>query len=343
MFSHTTQMFFGACANFRRVVDLADRYASSPWPMLLLGETGVGKELFARRIHEHSSRRTGPFVPINCGALPRDLVESELFGHEKGSFSGAQQMNRGLIRSAQGGTLFLDEIGDLDLDLQVKLLRLLDSGEIRPVGSNRFEHIDVRIVAATNVDLTAAVRAGKFRMDLLERLSVLTLRIPSLRERADDIPLIASELLDKLLCRHRKEDLEVLKTFHWPGNVRQLRNFLIRASVRATGSVSVDELAMLIREENALLTPKFSMVATAEMVHEGSLADIEKRAIVERLKQCRGNRKRAARELGIAKSTLHEKLRRWKIEFGDDSVLDPSDAWVPSLEPRAAYATGLAV
>lgn len=331
MIERSIQMFQGSSKQFRRMVELADTYAASPWPVLLLGETGVGKELFARRIHEKSDRRNGPFIPVNCGALPTGLFESELFGHERGSFSGAQQANRGLIRSAHGGTLFLDEIGDLEPALQVKLLRLLDSGEVRAVGANRSDYLDVRVVAATNVDLVAAVRNRKFRGDLMERLSVLTIRIPSLRERSEDILALASHLLGRLGTEHRIEELVMLRSFYWPGNVRQLRNFLIRASVQGRGKIDANILKALLVEESESLSSQASKDPATEM-NEGSLAEIERRAIVDRLRRCHGNRKQAARELGIAKSTLHEKLRRWKLETSPEIDEVGGEAWISTEE-----------
>lgn len=344
MLTNKTQMLSGANREFRKVIQLADTYAASPWPVLLLGETGVGKELFAQRMHERSDRREGAFVPVNCGALPPGLFESELFGHERGSFSGAQQSHRGLIRSAQGGTLFLDEIGDLDLALQVKLLRLLDTGEFRSVGANKVERCDIRLVAATNVDLTAAVRNRRFRQDLLERLSVLTIRVPALRDRPEDIPVLASHFLDQLECAHRVQDLVALRAFPWPGNVRQLRNFLIRASVQTSGALSREVLDQLLREDQVRIGAAPNPAGGPTVLSEGSLADIEKRVIVERLRRFRGNRKRTARELGIAKSTLHEKLRRWKLESPEESsVVVPArdDIWsVP--DARCSYAAGMA-
>ena len=189
---------YGANRAFKRLIQTAEQFAHSHWPVLILGETGVGKELVARFVHDRSSRARGPFVPINCAAIPPGLFESELFGFERGAFSGATVASRGLLRTANHGTLFLDEIGDLDLPLQVKLLRLMDQGEVRSLGGTRVDKIDVRIVAATNVNLYAAVSAQRFRQDLLERLAVLTLDVPPLRERPEDIPIIASSLLAQM-------------------------------------------------------------------------------------------------------------------------------------------------
>ncbi len=309
-------LVFGASRAFRNLVDLTDRYAQSSFPILLQGETGVGKDLIARRIHQKSFTDASPFIPINCGAVPPALFESELFGYERGAFSGALQNYRGLVRAASGGTLFLDEVGELDLNLQVKLLRWLDSGEVRPLGSTRFEKVNARLVAATNVDLVQAVAQGKFRLDLYERLSVLTLRIPPLRERKEDILLIAQAFLASHAVQFHADTLEPLETFHWPGNVRQLRNVLLRAIARSNGPLQPSLLQCVLHEEERLVQTLLNRTNRDNV--DASLADMEKHAILDRIRRCHGNKRRAARELGIAKSTLHEKIRRWKeCEPGD--------------------------
>jgi transcriptional regulator with PAS, ATPase and Fis domain len=303
---------FGPSRSFRQTVDKTDQFAKTPWPVLLLGETGSGKELLARRLHDRSPRAGGPFIPLNCGALPPSLFESELFGYERGAFSGAVSTYRGLARHAHGGTLFLDEVGDLDLSLQVKLLRLIEKGEVRSVGSSKIEYVDIRIVAATNVDLFQAVAEGKFRLDLLERLSVLTLRVPPLRERPEDLSILAKSFLVELGTHWDDGVFETLKSFCWPGNVRQLKNVLIRASVLGEKKVSSPLLSNLLQEEDSQL--QSSRLSKNTSFLNGRLEDIERKIIIERLKRLHGNRKRTAEDLGIAKSTLHEKLRRWKLE-----------------------------
>lgn len=301
-------LIFGQSPKFSGLVRELDRAATTQWPVLLLGETGVGKELLARRVHDNSPRRSYAFVPVNCGAIVPGIFESELFGHERGAFSGATQSCKGLVRSAHKGTLFLDEIGDLSLELQVKLLRFLDSGEVRSVGANRFEKSDVRIVAATNCDLHSAVSEGLFRHDLLERLSVFCFSIPPLRERLEDIDAIAREILQSLDVKYEPTLFNELKKFHWPGNVRQLKNVLIRASLCEGPRLNASAIGRILDER-----ARYSFSAeTSEKGHNLSLADIERQVILERLKKCRGNRKLAAKELGIAKSTLHEKLKKWK-------------------------------
>jgi DNA-binding NtrC family response regulator len=303
---------YGGARSFRKLVEQADDYASTPWPILILGETGCGKELIARRIHSKSLARSGAFVPVNCGALPPALFESELFGYERGAFSGAVQSSRGLIRSAKQGTLFLDEIGELDACAQVKLLRWLDSGEVRAVGSMRIERVDARLIAATHVDLASAVADGRFRLDLFERLGVLVLRVPPLRERREDIVGIARGFLDGLHASYDAADLAEMEEGAWPGNVRQLRNVCFRAVARGKGKVTKALLRLLLDEE-ASLTAALT-AAGREDILASPLAEVEKRVIIERVRRCQGNKKRAAKELGIAKSTLHEKFRRWEAE-----------------------------
>lgn len=312
-----TNLFFGNSKKFREIMARGDRFARTEWPVLLLGETGVGKELLARRLHEQSTRARAPFIPVNCAAMPHGLFESELFGYERGAFSGALNSTRGLVKSADGGTLFLDEIGDLDLSMQVKLLRLLDSGEVRAVGSQRIDQVNVRIIAATNINLYTAVAEGRFRLDLLERLSVLVLQVPPLRERPEDLKLIAESILETLGVSVEEGVMSLLEAFHWPGNIRQLKNVLVRAAVLGNGRVTAGLVKTLLEEEieNALeLEPQNAPQFNTDL----SLADIEKRVIVERLRRYHGNRKKTAEDLGIAKSTLHEKLRKWK-QGGDTS------------------------
>jgi transcriptional regulator with PAS, ATPase and Fis domain len=307
-------LIYSTSSIFKKTVERADFFAPTPWPVLLLGETGVGKEVLARRIHDHSNRRSGPFIPVNCGALPAGLFESELFGFERGAFSGAISPSKGLVRHAHGGTLFLDEVGDLEFPLQVKLLRLIDQGEVRSLGGNRIERVDVRIIAATNVNLFEAVRKGTFRLDLLERLSVLTLKIPSLKERAEDISLLAQSFLTEIGATATENAFSPLTQYDWPGNIRELKNVVIRASL-FDKKITADHVRQVLDEcrENTLAATSENKTFSA-----GTLDDIEKEIIVERLKRCHGNRKRTAEDLGIAKSTLHEKLRKWQLEEEGD-------------------------
>jgi transcriptional regulator with PAS, ATPase and Fis domain len=323
------ELIFGNSKSFEKVLAKIELYAPHSWPALILGETGVGKELIAKKLHDLSPRKNMPFIPVNCSAIPAGLFESEVFGYEKGAFSGALNSSKGLARMAHGGTLFLDEVGELDINLQAKLLRLIDSGEVRSVGSQKVEHINIRILAATNVDLYAAVAAGHFRQDLLERLSVLRIQVPPLRERLEDIPLIATAILERLGAKFSSADLNPLNSFEWPGNVRQLRNILIRAAVIGKMRVSEGLLIHLLQEEQ-----KEALVASASpergSLLQGSLEAIEREIIVDRLKKYHGNRKETAKDLGIAKSTLHEKLRRWN-EDPDIKKTWPMARWPSPL------------
>lgn len=323
------ELIFGNSESFQKVMAKVELYAPHAWPALILGETGVGKELIARKLHDLSQRKAMPFIPVNCSAIPAGLFESELFGYERGAFSGAMNPSKGLAKMAHGGTLFLDELGELDINLQAKLLRLIDSGEVRSVGSQKVEHVNVRVIAATNVDLSAAVAAGLFRQDLLERLSVLRIHVPPLRDRKEDILLIATEILERLGSRFSVEDLKLLTLFDWPGNVRQLRNLLIRASVLGKMKVGEPLLKQLLKEE-----ARESTVGAApkerEALLQGPLEAIERDVIIDRLKKFHGNRKEAAKDLGIAKSTLHEKLRRWKEDPSVEKTW-PMARWTHTL------------
>ena len=333
--SAPSPLIFGASSVFNQTLVEVDKYSRSPWPVLLLGETGVGKELIARRIHEQSDRRRHPFVPINCAAFPHHLFESELFGFEKGSFSGAHQNHPGLLRSAHHGTVFLDEVGDLDLSSQVKLLRFLDSGEVRRVGAVRADFVDVRIVAATNVDLSRLVRLKRFRLDLLERLGVLTVRVPPLRERPEDIALIARDVLGKLGCPFNESIIGPLSQYEWPGNVRQLRNVLIRACVLGQFEVGEKLVRRLLLQEESFIDEPSSSLGEVDQ-WDGPLKEIEKRAILVKLRRNSGNRRRTAKDLGIAKSTLHEKLRQWRLEgheATETADVDENGSSVVSLDP----------
>lgn len=294
---------------FRRVIERAGAFGACDYPVLILGETGVGKELIAQSLHRYSSRLDKPFVPVNCGALPPQLFESELFGYERGAFTGALQSQRGIVRSADGGTLFLDEVGELDLNSQVKLLRLLEAREVRSLGATRADYVNVRIIAATNMDLELAVKEGRFRQDLLERLGVLSISVPALRERKEDLALLAAHISSRLGSQFTDVDWTVLKDYDWPGNVRQLRNLLIRADVLGKKVLSTHLIVELMAEERSRRA--VSRLADSP---RATLAEIEKQVIVERLARHLGNRKKVAKELGIAKSTLQDKLRKWKAE-----------------------------
>ncbi len=293
-----------------RVLDLARRVAQVDSTVLLTGESGVGKERVAGFIHQESARAGGPFVAINCGAVPESLLESELFGHARGSFTGAQQDRPGLFEAAHGGTLLLDEIGEVPPTMQVKLLRTLQEREVRRVGENRNRPVDVRVLAATNRDLAAEVHAARFRQDLYYRLRVIEIRVPPLRERREDVlPLARAFLADAAARTGRKVTGftpaagQQLVRYAWPGNVRELENAVERAVVLARGSrVDVDDLP----EEVGLALP--SAVAAGEI---RPLAAVERDYITSVLAAVGGNRTRAAAQLGIGAATLYRKLKQY--------------------------------
>ncbi len=254
----------GHSAKMRAIFDMIMTVAPQTSRILITGETGTGKELIARAIHENSTRSKEPFITINCGAFPETLLESELFGYVKGAFTGANENRQGLFRGAHGGTLFLDEIGNMSLSMQVKLFRVLQEGKVRPVGSNEETEVDVRVIAATNKDLDKAIAAGEFREDLFYRLSVIPIQLPSLRERRDDIPLLARSFLERFRTSMEKsmegispEAMSLLESYDWPGNVRELENTMERSVALETGNmISVQVLPEKIRnratQENSL-------------------------------------------------------------------------------------------
>ena len=308
------------------VCDLVRRVAPYDVSVLISGESGTGKELCARALHYNSLRQDGPFVAENCGAMPDELLESELFGHKRGAFTGASEDRVGLFDLADGGTVFLDEVGEISPAFQVKLLRVLQEGEIRPLGSNQRRKVNVRVVAATNRDLEADVRAGRFREDLYYRLATFTIELPPLRERRDDIAVLAHALLDDLQRQLGKsvkgisrETLACLETYHWPGNVRELQNELKRMLVLAED----DTLAA------DLLSPRILQGAAEEETEdlgiirqtEGSLKErmenLEARIVKETLIRHRWNKTRAAEELGLSRVGLRSKLERYGLEKVD--------------------------
>ena len=283
------------------------RVARTQQTVLLLGESGTGKELAARRIHALSLRATAPYVAINCGAMPRHLMESELFGHVKGAFTGAEQKRLGLFEAASGGTLFLDEVAELPLDLQPALLRAVQFGEIRPVGSDQIRKVDVRVVAATHRDLQSMIQNDRFREDLYYRLAVLEVRVPPLRERIEDIGELAKLFLDQQNARNERRltlspgAIARLEGHAWPGNVRELENAIVRLSVLAAGP----ELVALDVEEFAFGSrPQASCGPLPTL----SLRELERMAIAESMRRFEGNKRKASEALGVALKTLYNKL-----------------------------------
>ena len=273
------------------------RVTDSNCNVLITGETGTGKELAAQALHQTSLRRRSPFVAINCGGINPTLVESELFGHEQGAFTGASRRRPGVFEQADGGTLFLDEIAELPLELQPRLLRVLDSGEVRRIGATGAFHVDVRVVAATNRDLAADVRAGRFRGDLYYRLRVIEVHLPPLRERMEDLELLVGELLEPGF-QLSTDARGVLRSHDWPGNVRELKNVLARATAYTDG----DEISV-----DAIDLPDLTAGTRR------TLAEVQRDHVLHVLDACDGNRAETARRLGIARSTLHERLSRYQV------------------------------
>lgn len=295
----------------RRVVDLARRIAKVDSTVLITGESGVGKERMARLVHDESGRRGGPFVAINCGAVPENLLESELFGHAKGAFTGAIQDRPGLFEAANGGTLLLDEIGEVPASMQVKLLRALQERELRRVGENKNRKFDVRVLAATNRDLLAEIHAARFRQDLYYRLRVVELRIPPLRERQSDVLALARTFLERTAERMRRRvtgftpgAANQLVRYTWPGNVRELENAIERAVALAKGTrIDIEDLP----EEVGLALP--SAHAPGEV---RKLEDVEREYILAVVRTNQGNRAAAAEQLGIGIATLYRKLKQYE-------------------------------
>lgn len=289
------------------IVELVERIRSQDIPVLVTGETGTGKEVIARAIHATSRRSRGPFIAVNCCALPEELLDSELFGHVKGAFTGATANMRGLFQRAHGGTLFLDEIGDISQRLQAKLLRVLQEGEVRPVGGESEVKVDVRVIVATNRDLDAMVAEGSFRSDLLFRLNVLPIALPPLRERREDIALLVDHFLAQLRKSRGRDDLSLtaaardkLLKYDWPGNVRQLENIIERSfALHAKSVLDADEIA---------LGPAPAGNGARDDESRLSLTDVENRHIRRVLAAHGGNQVVAARVLGISRSTLRRKL-----------------------------------
>jgi two-component system, NtrC family, response regulator HydG len=305
----------GNAPSFRAALDAVRQAAPTSATVLLSGESGTGKELFARMVHDLSPRAAGPFVPINCAAIPDTILESELFGYERGAFTGAAGRKEGRFERAHGGTLFLDEVGEMTPAVQVKLLRVLQDGVVERLGGTQPVRVDVRIVAATNKDLSAEVRAGKFREDLFYRLNVVAIRLPPLRERREDVPLLASAFLRRLSEKNARPvtgftpaALAALERHDWPGNVRELENTVERAVVLSRGGlVDVGELPEAVRQQQA--EPAASGAAISIPVGT-PMEDVERLVIRETLRHTRGDKTLAAQILGIAARTIYRKLDR---------------------------------
>jgi len=331
------------------VFRMVDKIAATPATVLINGESGTGKELVAQAIHERSERSGGPFVAINCGAIPETLLESQLFGHVKGAFTSADRDHDGFCRQAEGGTIFLDEIGETPHVIQVKLLRMLQEREIYPVGSSKSVKVDLRVIAATNRDLEAEVAAGRFRTDLYYRLNVIPLHLPPLRERADDILL----LLDHFLRHHlpgyggnlgqalEEAALRCLQAYDWPGNVRELENVIERACIIREGDrIRVTDLPEAVRRPGGAAAPADNLLGS-----HVPLEDVERAHILQVLESVGGHKKRAAEILQINPSTLYRKLIRYGLAApgGEDETADESfdpDTVAPPADGLALVGPG---
>ena len=318
-------------AAMRQVFELVERVGASDAAVTILGETGTGKELVARALHARSGRRDGPFIPVNCSAIAETLIESELFGHEKGAFSGAERMRKGAFEEADRGTIFLDEIGELPLDLQPKLLRVLELGEVKRVGASRPIQVNVRIVAATHRDLRAQVRGGRFREDLFYRLCVVPITVPPLRQRKGDVRALAEAFLSRAAprgvpLRWTPEALAKLEGYDWPGNVRQLKNVVQRALLFRGEGQSVPAGSVTFEDTRA--TPGIGGDDDTLYLRGLTLEEIEREAIRLSLRRNGGKRAAVVRELRIAKSTVMKRIGQWALHAegrGAGDVADPED------------------
>jgi two-component system response regulator HydG len=319
----------GTSPAMEKVYRILTKVASSSHPVLILGESGTGKELVARSIHTSGPNASKPFVPVDCGALVPTLIESELFGHVKGAFTGADRNKEGLLAAAEGGTVFLDEIGELPLDLQAKLLRALQEKEVRPVGATHSVPISARVLAATNRDLNAMVAQGQFRKDLYFRLNVVNLKIPPLRERREDIAILAEYFLERVRRESgethsfSEDALRLLLEYDWPGNVRELQHAVERTCAMSSGPVlhTVDLPTQLqdFSAHRREAAPGGDRQGNDAVI---SIADMEKQAILETIRQLKGDKLMAARLLGIGKTTLYRKLKEYGLAEAAESMGD---------------------
>jgi two-component system NtrC family response regulator len=310
---------FGQCPQMEEIFSIIRKVGSIDVPILILGESGTGKELVARAIHENSLRKKGPFIPINCGAIPENLLEAELFGHEKGSFTGAQARVQGKVEFAHGGTLFLDEIGDMPLLLQVKLLRFLQEKVIQRVGGREDIEVDARIVAATNIDIEEAIKNGNFREDLYYRIGVVTAKLPTLRERGDDIAMLANLFMRRFAHEYKRRvkcfsvaSLRVLNTYEWPGNIRELENRIKRAVVMSeTQTIDPQDLGFAAKNmsEDQDKTICYGVDVSGMKLKEARSV-VEKGLLAEALEASQGNIMKAAEVLGVSRPTLYDLMKK---------------------------------
>src|SRR5712675_1782989 len=313
----------GESANIREVLRMIGRLKDTWTPVLICGESGTGKELVARAIHYRGAFAQRPFVAVDCGALVPTLMESDLFGYAKGAFTGAAKSRMGLFQAADGGTIFLDEIGELPLELQAKLLRVLQEREVRPVGSNEGIHVDVRVIAATNRDLEAAYRGGTFRKDLYFRLNVVTVHLPALRDRRSDIPVLVHHFLDRYApganIQVTPAAMKSLLHYDWPGNVRELENCVARAvTLGDHKTIDVEDLPPAIRSEQSGSSSPASQESAS--LSTTALAEMERMTILRVFEQANGDKALAGKMLGISRATLYRKLKRYNIAVKADTA-----------------------
>jgi two-component system response regulator AtoC len=316
----------GTSANIQDVLRMISRLKDTRTPVLISGESGTGKELVARAIHFRGTMAQTPFVAVDCGSLVPTLMESELFGYEKGAFTGAIKTKAGLFQAANGGTIFLDEIGELPLEMQAKLLRVLQEKEVRPVGSNDHVTIDVRVIAATNRDLEAAYRDGTFRKDLYFRLNVVTVHLPALRDRRSDIPMLVHHFLDRYAAGANLQvtsaAMKSLLHYDWPGNVRELENCVARAvTLGDHQTIDVHDLPPAIRTEQPSATPLSPQDSAS--ISTTALAEMERMTILRVFEQANGDKALAGKMLGISRATLYRKLKRYNIPVKAASPATP--------------------
>jgi two-component system response regulator AtoC len=316
----------GTSANIQDVLRMISRLKDTRTPVLISGESGTGKELVARAIHFRGTMAQTPFVAVDCGSLVPTLMESELFGYEKGAFTGAIKTKAGLFQAANGGTIFLDEIGELPLEMQAKLLRVLQEKEVRPVGSNANVTIDVRVIAATNRDLEAAYRDGTFRKDLYFRLNVVTVHLPALRDRRSDIPMLVHHFLDRYAAGANLQvtsaAMKSLLHYDWPGNVRELENCVARAvTLGDHHTIDVHDLPPAIRTEQPSATPMSPQDSAS--ISTTALAEMERMTILRVFEQANGDKALAGKMLGISRATLYRKLKRYNIPVKAASPVTP--------------------
>ena len=311
------QNIIGQSVAMQKILETVAQVSDLPANILIEGESGTGKELIARAIHANSSRATGPFIAVNCAAIPETLLESELFGYVRGAFTDARKDRSGLFREANGGTLFLDEIGELPVTLQTKLLRVLEDKEVRPLGANQGEKVDTRVLSASNRNLEELVRSDKFRQDLYYRLNVIRIELPPLRHRGDDVPLLVRHFVEKFAAgaKHQVDGIDAdalaaLKNYDWPGNIRELEHMIERAVLLGKGSrIGLQDLPA-----NVVGDGESSVVLAQALTRQLTLRDLEREYVAKVLDATNGNKTEAAKILGVDRTTLYRKLEEYKLK-----------------------------